>query len=54
MKKGKETELNSLCLTCRRACKQSAAAIIADCRRYYQGVRTKRYTWRQRALPLDT
>ena len=52
-KEAKEPEFNRLCLTCRRACKQSAFAVIADCRRYYPGMKGKRTAWRQMYLPLN-
>ena len=31
----KQLEANRLCLSCRRVCKQPAAAVIASCPRYY-------------------
>lgn len=48
-----EDEFNRLCQSCRRGCKQSAAVIVADCRRYYPGMKGKRDPWRQLSLPLD-
>jgi hypothetical protein len=43
----KEANDNKLCLTCRRACKQPSAVIIAKCPRYYAGPKLKRRIWKQ-------
>jgi hypothetical protein len=48
----KEIPLNPLCLSCRRGCKQSASALIAECKRYYAGPRGSRKEWKQLPLPL--
>lgn len=48
----KQPEDNPLCLSCRRTCKQPAAAVIASCPRYYAGPRIKRRTWKQLELSL--
>jgi len=47
-----QTEANRLCLSCRRTCKQPAAAVIAACPRYYAGPKIKRCTWTQLELAL--
>jgi len=44
--------INKLCLSCRRACKQQATAVIASCPRYYAGPKIKPCTWKQLDLPL--
>jgi hypothetical protein len=31
----KQLDANRLCLSCRRGCKQPAAAVVASCPRYY-------------------
>lgn len=51
-KKSTEVALNPLCLSCRRGCKQTAAAVIAECKRYYAGPRISRKEWKQLDLPL--
>jgi len=43
-------ETNSLCLSCRRGCKQGASVLIAACPRYYQGPKIKRVDWKQLSL----
>lgn len=48
-----QQELNHLCLSCRRSCKQAASALVAVCPRYYQGPKLKREEWKQLGLPLD-
>ncbi len=48
----KQPEANKLCLSCRRACKQPTAAVIASCPRYYAGPKIKRCTWKQLELSL--
>ncbi len=45
-------DANKLCLSCRRTCKQPAAAVIAACPRYYAGPKVKRCTWTQLELGL--
>jgi hypothetical protein len=52
LNKPAEGALNPLCLSCRRGCKQAAAAIIAECKRYYAGPRISRREWKQLDLPL--
>lgn len=52
MKQSAET--NSLCLSCRRTCKQASAVLIAACPRYYQGPKLKRVDWKQMALPMES
>ena len=52
LNKSAEGALNPLCLSCRRGCKQAAAAIIAECKRYYAGPRISRREWKQLDLPL--
>ena len=47
-----EIPLNPLCLSCRRGCKQLAAVLIAECKRYYAGPRISRKEWKQLDLPL--
>jgi len=47
-------ETNSLCLSCRRTCKQAGSVLIAACPRYYQGPKLKRVDWKQLALPMDS
>ncbi|GAB7025994.1 hypothetical protein [Geotalea toluenoxydans] len=46
-------EANTLCLSCRRTCKQPAAVLIAACPRYYAGPKIKRCTWKQLELTLE-
>lgn len=46
--------LNQLCLSCRRGCKQPAAAIVSVCPRYYPLPRIKRESWRQLELDLGS
>jgi hypothetical protein len=46
-------EINTLCLSCRRSCKQATTVLIAACPRYYQGPKIKRVQWKQPELPLD-
>ena len=48
----KQPEINQLCLSCRRTCKQQATAVIAACPRYYPGPKIKRCTWTQLELSL--
>ncbi|RNC68339.1 MAG: hypothetical protein ED859_10445 [Desulfuromonadales bacterium] len=48
----RNTPPNKLCLSCRRACKQPAFAVIASCPRYYPGPRIKRQDWKQLELDL--
>lgn len=45
-------ETNSLCLSCRRTCKQAGSVLIAACPRYYQGPKLKRVDWKQLSLPM--
>ena len=52
LKKQIEFPYNSLCLSCRRGCKQAALAVIAECKRYYAGPRVSRKEWKQLDLPL--
>jgi hypothetical protein len=52
LKKQNEIALNSLCLSCRRTCKQAAVAVVAECKRYYAGPRVSRKEWKQLNLPL--
>jgi hypothetical protein len=52
LKKQIEIPYNSLCLSCRRGCKQAALAVIAECKRYYAGPRVSRKEWKQLDLPL--
>ena len=52
VKKTAAGALNPLCLSCRRSCKQIAAALIAECKRYYAGPRVSRKEWKQLDLPL--
>jgi hypothetical protein len=46
-------EINQLCLSCRRSCKQAVSVLIAACPRYYQGPKIKRVEWKQPSLPLE-
>jgi hypothetical protein len=48
----KQLELNKLCLSCRRVCKQPAVAVIASCPRYYPGPKVRREAWKQLDLDL--
>ena len=48
----KQPQANKLCLSCRRACKQQEAAVVASCPRYYPGPRIKRTDWKQLELAL--
>ncbi len=47
-----QTVANTLCLSCRRTCKQPATVLIAVCPRYYAGPKIKRCTWKQLELAL--
>jgi hypothetical protein len=47
-----QANANTLCLSCRRTCKQAAQALIAVCPRYYPGPKIKRSNWKQLELPL--
>jgi hypothetical protein len=47
-----DDELNQLCRSCRRTCKQPAALLIASCPRYYAGMKPEKKRWRQLPLPL--
>lgn len=50
----KQNQVNHLCLSCRRTCKQPLTVLIAACPRYYAGPRIKRTEWKQLGLPLDS
>lgn len=50
----KQSTGNKLCLSCRRACKQQAQAVIASCPRYYPFPKITRCNWKQLELPLPT
>ena len=52
MKKMKEADMNRLCRTCRRKCKQQASALIASCPQYSPLPLDLRTTWKQLELPL--
>ncbi len=43
-------DANKLCQSCRRHCKQSAAAVVASCPRYYPGPKIKPQEWKQLEL----
>lgn len=45
-------DVNKLCLSCRRQCKQMATAVISSCPRYYPGPKIKRENWKQMELDL--
>lgn len=45
-------DVNKLCLSCRRQCKQAATAVISSCPRYYPGPKIKRENWKQMELDL--
>ncbi|NMC74615.1 MAG: hypothetical protein GYA56_09715 [Geobacteraceae bacterium] len=47
-----QTDVNRLCLTCRRHCKQSPEAVIASCPRYYPRPKIRKEEWRQLELGL--
>ena len=47
-------EINTLCQSCRRSCKQPIVVLIASCPRYYAGMKPQKKSWRQLALPLDS
>jgi hypothetical protein len=49
-----QPQYNQLCLSCRRGCKQAAAAVVSVCPRYYPLPRIKRESWRQMELDLAT
>lgn len=51
--KRKESQ-NRLCLSCRRHCKQPAAALVASCPRYYPKPKIKTYEWQQMELELGS
>lgn len=47
--------VNKLCVSCRRTCKQAAAAVVANCPRYYPFKRKQtkpEFTWKQMDLGL--
>ena len=46
------SDINKLCLSCRRRCKQAGSVLIAACPRYLQGPKLPRGNWTQLALPL--
>ena len=46
-------EVNQLCRSCRRSCKQLAVVLIASCPRYYAGMKPQKKEWRQLPLPLE-
>jgi len=46
----RKNDANKLCLSCRRQCKQLAAAVVANCPRYYPGPKIKRQEWKQLKL----
>jgi len=46
-------DVNHLCLSCRRKCKQAVSVLIAACPRYYQGPKVPRGDWKQLSLPLN-
>jgi hypothetical protein len=52
MVKLKEEEINRLCRSCRRKCKQQAVALIASCPQYSPLPLDLRTTWKQQELPL--
>ena len=43
-------EINTLCQSCRRTCKQPIVVLIASCPRYYAGMKPQKKKWQQ--LPL--
>ncbi len=45
-------EINRLCTSCRRKCKQQAIALIASCPQYQPLPPDLRSPWRQLDLPL--
>jgi len=47
-----EGEVNQLCRSCRRTCKQPGTVLIASCPRYYAGMKPEKKKWRQLPLPL--
>lgn len=49
-----EGDINSLCGSCRRGCKQPANLVIASCPRYYAGIKPEKRSWRQPDLPFST
>jgi hypothetical protein len=50
--KPKEEEMNRLCRTCRKKCKQTVIALIASCPQYTPLPLDQRTTWKQPELPL--
>ncbi len=48
--KNPNNEVNKLCLSCRRHCKQASGAVVANCPRYYPGPKIKRQEWKQLEL----
>ncbi len=51
--KKQPTDANKLCLSCRRPCKQPAAALIASCPRYYPRPKIKPVVTRQLEFSFD-
>jgi hypothetical protein len=47
-----EDEMNRLCRTCRKKCKQTAMTLIASCPQYSPLPLDLRTTWKQPELPL--
>ena len=43
-------EINALCQSCRRTCKQPMAVLIASCPRYYAGMKPQKKKWQQLSL----
>jgi hypothetical protein len=48
----KEDEINKLCRTCRKKCKQLVTALVASCPQYIALPLDLRTTWKQQELPL--
>jgi hypothetical protein len=49
-----EGEINTLCQSCRRTCKQPILVLIASCPRYYAGMKPEKKKWRQMSLLLES
>lgn len=48
----RNAEVNKLCLSCRRQCKQAAMVVVSSCPRYYPGPKVKREEWKQMEFDL--
>ena len=45
-----DSDINALCQSCRRTCKQPVVVLIASCPRYYAGMKPQKKKWQQLSL----